>query len=145
MQLNWKGKGKKETIHFVSVIVFLVYVYYWKKVWVREWADKSSLSSVDYFFHGFKIESTTMIAISRSKIMAIIMHFLDLFCRLFAVWRASVPDFTWSTAFVTCTQKMQKSWTHFTGKIYHTAIFKTSRIFNLLLFLTSVTEFVFNL
>jgi hypothetical protein len=30
------------------------------------------------------------------------MHFLDFFCKLFAVWRASLPDFTWSVAFATC-------------------------------------------
>lgn len=62
--------------------------------------------------------------------MAIIMHFLDLFCKLFAVRRASVPDFTWSTVFVTCTQKLQNNWTWFTAKIFYTAIFKASRIFN---------------
>ncbi|CAL5342447.1 unnamed protein product [Camellia sinensis] len=48
-----------------------------------------------------RIESTIMPAIIRTKIMAIIMHFLDLFCKALAVWRAFVPVFTCSTAFVT--------------------------------------------
>lgn len=55
-----------------------------------------------FFFHGFKMDRTMMIAITRSNIMEIIMHFLDFFWRLFAVLRASVPRFTWSTAFLTC-------------------------------------------
>lgn len=45
-----------------------------------------------------------MSAMIKSKIMEMIMHFLDFFCKLFAVVRASVPDCTWSTAFVTCTR-----------------------------------------
>jgi hypothetical protein len=52
------------------------------------------LLSSGYFFHGFKTARTIKMAMSRSNIIAIIMHFLDFFCKLFAVWRASLPDFT---------------------------------------------------
>ncbi|WVZ00525.1 hypothetical protein V8G54_026594 [Vigna mungo] len=38
--------------------------------------------------------STMMRAMARSNIMEIIMHFLDFFCKLFAVWRASLPSLT---------------------------------------------------
>jgi hypothetical protein len=48
---------------------------------------------------GFKMERTTMIAITIRMIIAINMHFLDFFCRLFAVRSASVPVTTWFTAF----------------------------------------------
>ncbi|KAF7805811.1 isocitrate lyase-like [Senna tora] len=47
-------------------------------------AIKASTHSKD-FFHGLRIESTMMMAMSRSSMMEIIMHFLDLFCKLFAV------------------------------------------------------------
>ena len=57
--------------------------------------------SIGYFFHGFSTERTIMSAITSSNMMAIIMHFLDFFCKLLAVWSASVPVRTWSTAFVT--------------------------------------------
>lgn len=64
-----------------------------------------NLALLNHFFHGFRMESTMMSAIIKTKIMEIIMHFLDFFCKLFAVCRASVPDCTWSTAFVTCGPK----------------------------------------
>lgn len=52
-----------------------------------------------YLAQGFRTESTMMIAMMRSKIIAIIMHFLDFFCRLLALRNASVPVCTWFTAF----------------------------------------------
>lgn len=33
------------------------------------------------------------------------IHFRELFCRLFALWRAVFPDCTWSTALETCGAK----------------------------------------
>jgi hypothetical protein len=52
-----------------------------------------------YLAQGFKMERTMMTAIISRRIIAIIMHFLDFFCRLFALRRASVPVTTWFTAF----------------------------------------------
>ena len=45
------------------------------------------------------MERTMITAIIIRRIIAIIMHFLDFFCRLFAVRSASVPVTTWFTAF----------------------------------------------
>ncbi|CAL0321842.1 unnamed protein product [Lupinus luteus] len=45
-------------------------------------------------FKGFKIENTTMMAMIKSNMMEIIMHFLDFFCKLLAVRRASFPNLT---------------------------------------------------
>uniref|UniRef100_J3MLI0 Uncharacterized protein n=1 Tax=Oryza brachyantha TaxID=4533 RepID=J3MLI0_ORYBR len=46
---------------------------------------------VFYLAQGFKIESTTIAAMTRSMMMAMNMHFLDFFCRLFASRSASLP------------------------------------------------------
>lgn len=56
--------------------------------------------------------------------MEIIMHFRDFFCKLFAAWRASVADRTWSTAFVTCTQGSKRVGLIFQYSIYHHSHFQ---------------------
>ncbi|KAE9600709.1 hypothetical protein Lalb_Chr14g0375761 [Lupinus albus] len=45
-------------------------------------------------FLTFSFSSTTMMAMIKSNMMEIIMHFLDFFCKLLAVWRASFPTLT---------------------------------------------------
>lgn len=52
-----------------------------------------------YLAQGFRIDSTMIPAMTRSMIIAIIMHFLDFFCRFLALRSASVPVCTWFTAF----------------------------------------------
>ncbi|KAJ0112208.1 hypothetical protein Patl1_02050 [Pistacia atlantica] len=73
------------------------------------------------------MESTMIIAITRSKIMAIIMHFLDFFCKLFATRRASVPMLTWSTAFVTCNKGIVIAYVRSCGVAFRKAFNSTWR------------------
>lgn len=57
-------------------------------------------------FHGFRIESTMTAAITKRITIAISMHFLDLFERLFAVSNSLFPDCTWFMAVATCRDDM---------------------------------------
>jgi hypothetical protein len=105
-----KLKRKERSLHLVIVVILLVCVCI---ILVIKKKKEKKVCKILYFyiqgsckseseqirvhfplFHGFRIESTMMSAITRSNIMEIIMHFLDFFCKLFAVWREAVPVLT---------------------------------------------------
>ena len=53
------------------------------------------------FFQGLRTPTTITATTMRRMMIAIHIHFLEFFCKLFALWRAVFPDWTWSTAFDT--------------------------------------------
>lgn len=51
-------------------------------------------------------------------IIAMHVHFRVFFCSLLAFWRAPIPDWIWSSAFVTCMQRKKITNTEFSKSIH---------------------------